>query len=81
MNPVKMQLAEDLSQLNYLNESSILNVIRSRYTSNLIHTYAGPTMLVINPGSPLNLYTDKVNIGILYKIKYIIIDYTFLIMI
>eukprot|EP00102_Acyrthosiphon_pisum_P008588 XP_003245431.2 PREDICTED: unconventional myosin-XVIIIa [Acyrthosiphon pisum] len=60
MNPVKMQLTEDLSQLNYLNESSILNVIRSRYTSNLIHSYAGPTMLVINPGSPLNLYTDKV---------------------
>ncbi|VVC24577.1 Hypothetical protein CINCED_3A021796 [Cinara cedri] len=60
MNPVKMQLVDDLSQLNYLNESSILNVMRSRYTSNLIHTYAGPTMLVINPGSPLNLYTDKV---------------------
>lgn len=65
MNPVKMQLVEDLSQLNYLNESSILNVMRSRYTSNLIHTYAGPTMLVINPGSPLNLYTDKVNISTL----------------
>jgi len=61
MNPVKMQLTEDLSQLNYLNESSILNVVRSRYTSNLIHSYEGPTMLVINPGSPLNLYTDKVN--------------------
>lgn len=57
-----MQLVEDLSQLNYLNESSILHVIQSRYTSNLIHTYSGPTMLVVNPGSPLNLYTDKVNI-------------------
>lgn len=64
MNPARMQMVEDLSQLNYLNESSILNVIRSRYTSNLIHTYAGPTMLVINPGSPLNLYSDKVNISI-----------------
>jgi len=81
MNPVKMQLVEDLSQLNYLNESSILNVIRSRYTSNLIHTYAGPTMLVLNPGTPLNLYTDKVNIGILNKIKYIIIYYILLIMV
>lgn len=72
MNPVKMQLIEDLSQLNYLNESSILNVMRSRYTSNLIHTYAGPTMLVINPGSPLNLYTDKVNISTFKKNKNII---------
>lgn len=57
-----MQLVDDLSQLNYLNESSILHVLRSRYTSNLIHTYSGPTMLVVNPGSPLNLYTDKVNV-------------------
>ncbi|XP_050544906.1 unconventional myosin-XVIIIa-like isoform X2 [Daktulosphaira vitifoliae] len=60
MNPMKMQLVDDLAQLNYMNESSVLNVIRSRYASNLIHTYCGPTMLVVNPGAPLNLYTDKV---------------------
>ncbi|XP_050434820.1 unconventional myosin-XVIIIa-like isoform X2 [Adelges cooleyi] len=60
MNPMKIQMVDDLSQLNFMNESSILNVVRSRYASNLIHTYSGPTMLVVNPGTPLNLYTDKV---------------------
>lgn len=57
---MKIQMVDDLSQLNFMNESSILNVVRSRYASNLIHTYSGPTMLVVNPGTPLNLYTDKV---------------------
>lgn len=46
--------------MRYLNESSALNVLRQRYGSSLTHTYAGPTMVSINPMAPLQIYTDKV---------------------
>ncbi|XP_065201687.1 unconventional myosin-XVIIIa isoform X3 [Planococcus citri] len=59
-NPAQFDQCEDLAQLRYLNESSALHTLRQRYGSNLIHTYAGPTMIIINPMVPLNIYSDKV---------------------
>lgn len=53
---------EDLSSLLYLNESSILHSLRQRYGGNLIHTYAGPSLLVINPLSTPAMYSEKVQI-------------------
>ncbi len=44
----------------FLNESSALHVLRQRYGSSLVHTYAGPTMVAVNPMAPLQVYTDKV---------------------
>ncbi|XP_048583145.1 unconventional myosin-XVIIIa-like isoform X2 [Nematostella vectensis] len=59
-NPPQYDRAEDLATLRYLNESSCLHTLRQRYGSNLIHTYAGPNMIVINPQQQLAIYTDKV---------------------
>ncbi|CAB0037940.1 unnamed protein product [Trichogramma brassicae] len=59
-NPPQFDRSEDLSQLRFLNESSVLHTLRQRYASNLIHTYAGDSMIIINPAAPLAIYSDKV---------------------
>ncbi|XP_046786249.1 unconventional myosin-XVIIIa isoform X7 [Gallus gallus] len=59
-NPPSCERAEDLASLLYLNESSVLHTLRQRYGSNLIHTYAGPAMVVINPLSSPSMYSEKV---------------------
>uniref|UniRef100_A0A672NFX3 Unconventional myosin-XVIIIa-like n=1 Tax=Sinocyclocheilus grahami TaxID=75366 RepID=A0A672NFX3_SINGR len=38
----------------------MLHTLRQRYGGNLIHTYAGPNLLVINPLSTPALYSEKV---------------------
>lgn len=59
-NPVELDFAEDVCQLKYLNEPSVLHNIRSRFANNLIHTKAGPTLIVINPMIHLPIYSDKI---------------------
>uniref|UniRef100_A0A493TRL9 Unconventional myosin-XVIIIa n=1 Tax=Anas platyrhynchos platyrhynchos TaxID=8840 RepID=A0A493TRL9_ANAPP len=59
-NPPSCDRVEDLASLLYLNESSVLHTLRQRYGGNLIHTYAGPTMVVINPLSSPSMYSEKV---------------------
>ncbi|KAK0175999.1 hypothetical protein PV328_000180 [Microctonus aethiopoides] len=59
-NPTQFDMAEELSQLRFLNESSVLHTLRQRYANNLIHTYVGDSMIVINPIAPLAIYSEKV---------------------
>lgn len=59
-NPGELDLVEDICQLKHLNEASVLHCIRQRYASNLIHTRAGPILMVVNPMVPLSLYSEKV---------------------
>ncbi|XP_034663367.1 unconventional myosin-XVIIIa isoform X1 [Drosophila subobscura] len=59
-NSQALDLCEDICELKYLNEASVLHCLRQRYASNLIHTKAGPTLLVVNPMAPLSLYSEKV---------------------
>ncbi|XP_043386948.1 unconventional myosin-XVIIIa isoform X7 [Chelonia mydas] len=59
-NPPSCDRVEDLANLVYLNESSVLHTVRQRYGGNLIHTYAGPTTLVVNPLSSPSMYSEKV---------------------
>lgn len=63
-NPYELDLVEDICQLKQLNEASVLHCVRQRYASNLIHTKAGPTLMVVNPMVPLSLYSEKVDIHI-----------------
>ncbi|KAM3868549.1 unconventional myosin-XVIIIa-like isoform 1-T1 [Diretmus argenteus] len=51
---------EDLASLQYLNESSVMHSLRQRYGGNLVHTHAGPNMVVINPISAPSMYSEKV---------------------
>lgn len=60
-NPAKFDLVEDICHLKHLNEASVLHVLRQRYANNLIHTRAGPILMVVNPMAPLSLYSEKVS--------------------
>ncbi|XP_008564570.1 PREDICTED: unconventional myosin-XVIIIa isoform X3 [Galeopterus variegatus] len=51
---------EDLASLVYLNESSILHTLRQRYGASLLHTYAGPSLLVLSPRGAPAVYSEKV---------------------
>ncbi|XP_060928908.1 unconventional myosin-XVIIIa [Limanda limanda] len=59
-NPPSFDRSEDLASLLYLNESSVMHCLRQRYGGNLIHTYAGTNMVVINPLSTPSMYSEKV---------------------
>ncbi|CAG0908966.1 unnamed protein product, partial [Darwinula stevensoni] len=59
-NAVESDHVEDLSGLRHLNESSCLHVLRQRYGNNLVHTYAGAAVVVVNPMTQLSIYSDKV---------------------
>ncbi|KAM5215586.1 unconventional myosin-XVIIIa isoform 25-T32 [Hipposideros larvatus] len=51
---------EDLASLVYLNESSVLHTLRQRYGASLLHTYAGPSLLIVSPRGAPALYSEKV---------------------
>lgn len=59
-NPSSLDLVEDICHLKHLNEASVLHCLRQRYANNLIHTRAGPSLIVVNPMAPLSLYSEKV---------------------
>lgn len=44
----------------YLNESSVLHTLRQRYGASLLHTYAGPSLLVLSPRGAPTVYSEKV---------------------
>ncbi|XP_072249254.1 unconventional myosin-XVIIIa-like isoform X1 [Leuresthes tenuis] len=59
-NPPSYDRSEDLASLLYLNESSVMHSLRQRYGGYLLHSYAGPNMVVINPLSTPSMYSEKV---------------------
>ncbi|VDM97049.1 unnamed protein product, partial [Thelazia callipaeda] len=60
MNPPKFEKTEDMSNLTFLNDGSVLHNLRARYGSMLIYTYSGLFCVVINPYKRLPIYTDSV---------------------
>ncbi|CAI4222378.1 unnamed protein product [Auanema sp. JU1783] len=60
MNPPKFEKTEDMSNLTFLNDASVLSNLRSRYGAMLIYTYSGLFCVVINPYKRLPIYTDSV---------------------
>ncbi|KAE9549706.1 hypothetical protein FO519_007082 [Halicephalobus sp. NKZ332] len=60
MNPPKFEKTEDMSNLTFLNDASVLHNLRARYGSMLIYTYSGLFCVVINPYKRLPIYTDTV---------------------
>ncbi|XP_071814325.1 uncharacterized protein [Apostichopus japonicus] len=60
MNPPKFTKVEDMADLTYLNEASVLFNLKDRYFSSLIYTYSGLFCVVVNPYKRLPIYTEKV---------------------
>ena len=48
----------------YLNESSVLHTLRQRYGASLLHTYAGPSLLVLSPRGAPAVYSEKVGLPV-----------------
>jgi len=60
MNPPKFEKIEDMANMTYLNEASVLHNLRSRYKSGLIYTYSGLFCVAINPYRRLPIYGQNV---------------------
>ncbi|KAG5675241.1 hypothetical protein PVAND_005159 [Polypedilum vanderplanki] len=60
VNPPKYEKCEDMSNLTYLNDASVLHNLRQRYLAKLIYTYSGLFCIVINPYKRWPLYTNRV---------------------
>jgi myosin protein heavy chain len=60
INPAKFEKTEDMANLTFLNEASVLHNLRQRYSSMIIYTYSGLFLVFINPYKMLPIYTDSV---------------------
>ncbi|CAA0814804.1 Myosin-1 [Striga hermonthica] len=55
-NPDILDGVDDLMQLSYLNEPSVLYNLQYRYDRDMIYTKAGPVLVAINPFKKVRLY-------------------------
>jgi len=60
VNPPKMERYDDISNMTYLNEASVLWNLKARYVAKLIYTYSGLFCVVINPYKRYPVYTNRV---------------------
>ncbi|GAC99062.1 hypothetical protein PHSY_006659 [Pseudozyma hubeiensis SY62] len=60
MNPPKFDKVEDIADLTFLNEASVVHNLRQRYFSSLIYTYSGLFLVAVNPYRSLPIYTDAI---------------------
>lgn len=58
MNPPKFDRVEDMADLTYLNEASVVHNLKLRYSSNMIYTYSGLFLVAINPYKKLPIYGE-----------------------
>ncbi|XP_016182023.1 myosin-1 isoform X2 [Arachis ipaensis] len=58
-NPDILEGVDDLIQLSYLNEPSVLYNLKSRYTQDLIYSKAGPVLIALNPFKDVQIYRSE----------------------
>ncbi|XP_064996280.1 myosin-1-like isoform X2 [Musa acuminata AAA Group] len=58
-NPEILDGVDDLMQLSYLNEPSVLYNLQLRYSRDSIYTKAGPVLVAINPFKEVHLYGNE----------------------
>ncbi|XP_074040823.1 myosin heavy chain isoform X21 [Leptinotarsa decemlineata] len=59
VNPPKYEKVEDMADLTYLNDASVLHNLKQRYYSKLIYTYSGLFCVAINPYKRFPVYTNR----------------------
>ncbi|KAG5114255.1 hypothetical protein JHK82_037524 [Glycine max] len=57
-NPDILEGVEDLIQLSYLNEPSVLHNLQSRYSQDMIYSKSGPILIALNPFKDVQIYGD-----------------------
>lgn len=58
-NPDILDGVDDLMQLSYLNEPSVLYNLQYRYNRDMIYTKAGPVLVAVNPFKKVSLYGNE----------------------
>ncbi|CAN8268985.1 unnamed protein product [Cochlearia groenlandica] len=58
-NPDILDGVDDLMQLSYLNEPSVLYNLNHRYNQDMIYTKAGPVLVAVNPFKEVPLYGNR----------------------
>ena len=56
-NPAKFEKIEDMADMTFLNEASVLYNLKTRYESFMIYTYSGLFCVTVNPYKMLPVYT------------------------
>ena len=67
VNPPKFDMCEDMANLTYLNEASVLFNLKARYVERLIYTYSGLFCIAVNPYKRFPIYTMR-TVGV-YRTK------------
>ncbi|GAA6039634.1 hypothetical protein JCM8097_002228 [Rhodosporidiobolus ruineniae] len=60
VNPPTFDGADDIADLTYLNEASVVHNLRVRYQRGDIYTYSGLFLVAVNPYRSLPIYTPQV---------------------
>ncbi|KAJ3985572.1 nonmuscle myosin heavy chain b [Lentinula detonsa] len=60
MNPPKFDRVDDIADLTFLNEASVVHNLRLRFGSGAIYTYSGLFLVAVNPYQNLPLYSDAI---------------------
>lgn len=58
-NPDILEGVDDLIQLSYLNEPSVLSNIQYRYSRDMIYSKAGPVLIAVNPFKAVPIYGNN----------------------
>ncbi|KAJ4746943.1 Myosin-related family protein [Rhynchospora pubera] len=58
-NPEILDGVDDLMQLSYLHEPSVLYNLQYRYSRDMIYTKAGPVLVAVNPFKEVHLYGKR----------------------
>ncbi|KAK4342033.1 hypothetical protein RND71_037849 [Anisodus tanguticus] len=58
-NPDVLEGVDDLMQLSYLNELSVLHNLQHRYARGIIYSKAGPVLIAVNSFKDVQLYGDE----------------------
>lgn len=60
MNPPKFDRVNDIADLTFLNEASVVHNLKLRFGAGSIYTYSGLFLISLNPYTPLPLYTNEI---------------------
>ncbi|CAI0375856.1 unnamed protein product [Linum tenue] len=58
-NPEILDGVDDLMQLSYLNDPSVLHNLKYRFTEDMIYSKAGPVLIAVNPFKDVPLYGNN----------------------
>lgn len=59
VNPPQFDRSNDMAELTFLNEASVVHNLATRYSADEIYTYSGLFLVAVNPYKPLSIYDEK----------------------